>query len=131
MRREQIAETRQMARRQARDAHAFQALLLAPVEAALLKLNTPTGQEELKNLPLGDLIALGLVASRAFPRVAAAERMARGAPVQDLTAFLDQETGLVTDGPTPRELYEWQREALAALDAATGGRLALPPGDPA
>lgn len=130
VRREQIKQTKAMARRQARDAQAFQAVLIAPVEAAIRKLNTPQAREQLEQMPLGDLMALSLMTARAFPLVARAERDARGAPVQDFTQFLDDDTGEITEGPSTRETYDWYRDALSALEQATGGRLALPPGAP-
>jgi len=125
---EQIKETRAMGRRQARDAQALQLVLMAPVEQALRRLNDPMHRAELENLKLGDLIALSVLAGRAFPRIARAERDARGAPIQDLTQFLDDETGEVVAPDSPREVYEQMREALAVLEQATGGRLQLPPG---
>lgn len=128
LRREQIRETRAMGRRQARDMQAIGVLLMQPVELALRRLNDATRRAELEKLPLGDLIALSILAGRVLPRVLRAERDARGAPVQDLTQFLDDETGEVLDAPSPREVYDWTREAIAALEQATGGRLALPPG---
>lgn len=128
VRREQIKATREMARRQARDAEAFQHVLVAPVTAALRKLQTPAGRELLESLPLGDLIALSVLTGRVYPRVAQAERHARGAPIQDLTQFLDDDTGEIAEPASPRDTYDWMREALGALEDATGGRLALPPG---
>lgn len=132
VRRDQIRATKTMARRQARDAEAFQALLIAPVEAALIRLQSdPKAREEFANLPLGDLIALALMTGRLFPRIAHAERMARGAPIQDLSQFLDGETGDLKDEESnPAEEWDFYRGAVAALEQATGVPLQLPPGAP-
>lgn len=129
VRREQIKATKDMARRQARDAHAIETLLILPVEAALRRLQDPAAREELERVPLGDLIQLSLVTAKIFPAIARAEREARGAPIQDLTQFLDDDTGAMLEGPSPRETYDWTREAIAALEQATSGRLALPAGE--
>ncbi len=131
VRRDQVRATKQMARRQARDAEAFQALLIAPVEMALLKLQNPATREEIANLPLADLVALSVLTGRLFPRIAHAERMARGAPIQDLSQFLDDETGDLKDDATdPAEEWDFFRGAVAALEQATGQTLQLPPGAP-
>lgn len=129
VRREQIREARAMGRRQARDMQAIGLLLMQPVELALRRMNDPTKRAELERLPLGDLITLSILAGRVLPRVLRAERDARGAPVQDLTQFLDEDTGEIVPPPPARDTYEWMRQALAALESATGGRLALPPGE--
>lgn len=124
-----VKETRQMATRQARDMHAIELALMQPVEVLLKRLNDPIYAHELEQLKTGDLIALTLMAGRVLPRVLRAEREARGAPIQDLTQFLDEDTGETRESRTPAELYDWGREALAVLESATGGRLGLPPGD--
>lgn len=128
VRRAQIKATKDMARRQARDAQAFQAVLIAPVEVLLRRLADPTRRQEIEQLSTGELVQLSVLTGRLFPRIALTERLARGAPIQDLTQFLDEDTGEITEGPSPRETYDWTREALAALEQATAGRLALPAG---
>lgn len=128
VRREEIRATREMARRQARDAQAYQMVLRTPVEVALRKLADPLYREELERMKIGDLIALSILTARAFPRVARAEREARGAPIQDLTQFLDDDTGEVKAPADAHEEYDWMRGALIALEQATSNRKQLPPG---
>lgn len=126
VRREQVAATKAMARRQARDAQAYQAVMIAPVEILLKRMADPTRRAEIEALSTGDLIQLSVLTGRLFPRMALSERMARGAPVQDLSQFLDDDTGEISAPTSPRETYDWMRDALGALEQATGGRLELP-----
>lgn len=130
IRRDQVKQAVEMARRQATEAHGFQRVLSAPMVALVAKLETATGLAELQALSLGDLMTLSMLTARLWPAVARAEREARGAPIQDLSQFYDDDTGEVkAPDEDPAEIYDWFRSAAAALEAA-GVTKQLPPGEP-
>lgn len=132
VRRAQVKAAVTMARRQATEAEGYQRILSAPMIALVRRLENPTILHELENLPLADLYALSLATAKLWPVLAAAERDARGAPIQDLSQFYDDETGDVKPADTedPAEVYDWFRQAAAALEAAGVPMRHLPPGDP-
>lgn len=119
VRRDQVKRAVQMARRQATEAEGYQRVLAAPMIALIEKLETATGMAELRALSMGDLLTLSMLTAKLWPAVARAEREARGAPIQDLSQFYDDDAGVVKDdSPDPASVYDWFRNAAAALEAA-------------
>lgn len=129
VRRSQVKEAVAMARRQATEAAGYQRVLSAPMIALVRKLETPMGVAELERLTFSQLYELSLLSARLFPHIARAEREARGAPIQDLSQFYDDDTGEIKEPvEDPGEIYDWFRSAAAALEAAGIKRPELPPG---
>jgi hypothetical protein len=119
IRRAQVKDAVSMARRQAVEAAGYQRVLAAPMIVLVERLETAIGQAELQALSIGDLMTLTMLTAKLWPAIARAEREARGAPIQDLSQFYDEETGtVVEDVVDPAAIYEWYRHAAAALEAA-------------
>lgn len=119
IRRSQVKDAVSMARRQAVEAAGYQRVLAAPMIVLVERLETAIGQAELQALSIGDLMTLTMLTAKLWPAIARAEREARGAPIQDLSQFYDDDTGtVIEDAPDPAVIYEWYRHAAAALEAA-------------
>jgi hypothetical protein len=127
IRRAQVKDAVSMARRQAAEAQGYQRILAAPMIVLVERLETAIGLAELQALSLGDLMTLSMLTAKLWPAIARAEREARGAPIQDLSQFYDDEAGETVEAPDPGAVYDWFRNAAAALEAAGVKRPELPP----
>lgn len=120
IRRDQVRDAVNMARRQATEAQGYQRVLAAPMIVLVKRLESAIGAAELERLSIPDLLTLSMLTAKLWPAVARAEREARGAPIQDLSQFYDDETGEVAaaEAEDPAVVYDWYRRAAAALEAA-------------